>query len=87
MSERGDAVEPASETGREHGPEPKRARVPNSEPARQRIVRVPGSRRVRLTPVPGTDPSPDVEVHIPERPVRSTGPNDDRLLGDVPPHY
>ncbi|WP_144797817.1 hypothetical protein [Microbacterium paludicola] len=53
--------------------------------ARQRIVRVPGSRRARLTPAPGTDPSPDV-AEKPPRP-RPSGPNDERLLGDVPPHY
>ena len=58
---------------------------------RQRIVRVPGSRRARLTPVPGTDPAPEAG----EKPARTErrggsgakGANDDRLLGDVPPHY
>jgi len=56
---------------------------------RQRIVRVPGSRRARLTPVPGTDTSPDVVTH--EAPTKEKisghGPNDDRMLSDVPPHY
>ena len=58
---------------------------------RQRIVRVPGSRRARLTSAPGTDPAPEAG----EKPARTErrggsgakGANDDRLLGDVPPHY
>ncbi|MDP3951143.1 hypothetical protein [Microbacterium sp.] len=56
---------------------------------RQRVVRVPGSRRAQLTPAPGTDPSPDV-VTNPARAKKSGrdgGPNDDRLRDDVPPHY
>lgn len=59
------------------------------EPARQRVVRVPGSRRARLTPVEGSDPSPDV-VHNEapaKKALRGRGPNDDRLLDDIPPHY
>lgn len=59
------------------------------EPARQRVVRVPGSRRARLTPVEGSDPSPEV-VHNEapaKKAVRDRGPNDDRLFDDVPPHY
>lgn len=39
-------------------------------------------RRVRTEAVPGSDPTPDPE------PRRHTGgENDDRLRGDVPPHY
>jgi hypothetical protein len=57
---------------------------------RQRVVRVPGSRRAQLTPAPGTDPSPDV-VTNPARAKKSgggdSGPNDSRLRDDVPPHY
>jgi len=56
---------------------------------RQRVVRVPGSRRARLTPVEGSDPSPDV-VHNEapsKKAVGDRGPNDDRLFDDVPPHY
>lgn len=58
------------------------------EPSRQRIVRVPGGRRARLTPAPDTDPSPDV-VTNPAREKRTAdrGPNDARLRDDVPPHY
>lgn len=56
--------------------------------ARQRIVRVPGTRRAQLTPAPDTDPSPDVATN----PARARGqgddgPNDARLRDDVPPHY
>lgn len=59
-----------------------------SDGQRQRVVRVAGSRRARLTPAPGTDPAPDVPPQ-PERPARrgATGPNDDQLFSDVPPHY
>lgn len=60
------------------------------DPERQHVERVSGSRRARLTPVPGTDPSPesasdaDAAVSCPRGPK---GPNDDRLIQDVPPHY
>ncbi len=55
---------------------------------RQRVEKVPGGRRARLTPAPGTDPAPE----IPPKSARAerrgaTGPNDDQLLRDVPPHY
>ncbi|KQR23676.1 hypothetical protein ASF76_09875 [Microbacterium sp. Leaf151] len=59
-------------------------------PARQPVVRVRGSRRARLLPAPGTtaEPAPadDRERGRGSKPVAS-GPNDDRMLGDVPPHY
>ncbi|QNA93186.1 MULTISPECIES: hypothetical protein [unclassified Microbacterium] len=61
---------------------------------RQRVVRVPGSRRARLTPVPGSDPEPEASsgdestlTVPPHRPKGPKGPNDDQLLQDVPPHY
>ena len=59
----------------------------STEPERQRIVRVAGSRRVKLTPAPGTttEPSDDVEGEASTTPSR--GPNDEQLLRDVPPHY
>lgn len=55
---------------------------------RQRIEKVPGSRRARLTPAPGSDPSPEVAPKA-ARPQRrgARGPNDDQLLRDIPPHY
>ncbi|MGL3150987.1 hypothetical protein ACSS7Z_11580 [Microbacterium sp. A82] len=64
----------------EHNPE---------ESPRQRIVRVTGSRRARLTAVAGTDTSPDVVTHKApaKEKITGRGPNDDRMLGDVPPHY
>jgi len=58
---------------------------------RQRIERVPGSRRARLTPAPGTDPAPEVEqkpdAAASGTPKDAGGPNDARLREDVPPHY
>ncbi|MFK3678418.1 hypothetical protein ACI2IP_11860 [Microbacterium sp. NPDC090218] len=58
---------------------------------RQRVVRVPGSRRAHLTPVPGSDPEPESGAgESSPPPVRSKGakgPNDDQLIQDVPPHY
>lgn len=61
-----------------------------SSAPRQRVVRVAGSRRARLTPVQGTDTSPEHAAG--EKPPASAprgakGPNDDRLMQDVPPHY
>jgi hypothetical protein len=57
---------------------------------RQRVVRVPGARRAQLTPVPGTDTEPET-AETEETPVAeasgASGPNDERLRRDVPPHY
>lgn len=62
-----------------------------SEDERQRVVRVPGSRRAKLTPAPGSDPEPEAAERRPDAaasdPVKAEGPNDDRLRQDVPPHY
>ena len=59
---------------------------------RQRIVRVRGSRRAKLTPVEGTLSDSDAESTLrgdepPAPPTKDSGPNDDRLRRDVPPHY
>ncbi|WP_214466457.1 hypothetical protein [Microbacterium flavescens] len=58
---------------------------------RQRIERVPGSRRVKLTPAPGTsaEPVPGDEEADAVAPAagEGSGPNDERLKRDVPPHY
>ncbi|CAI9387014.1 hypothetical protein [Microbacterium sp. T2.11-28] len=57
---------------------------------RQRIVRVAGSRRAQLTPAPGTDAAPELPVvdeTAPAADTASSGPNDERLRRDVPPHY
>ena len=57
---------------------------------RQRIERVPGSRRVKLTPAPGTDLEPVVGDEDPDAATvadAASGPNDERLKRDVPPHY
>lgn len=58
--------------------------------ARQPVVRVRGARRARLMPAPGTtaEPAPadDPERGAATAPAAS-GPNDDRMRRDVPPHY
>ncbi|MBM3715672.1 MAG: hypothetical protein FJW64_08055 [Actinobacteria bacterium] len=58
--------------------------------ARQRVVKVGGARRARLLPAPGTSaepaPADDRTRGRSVTPVAS-GPNDDRLRQDVPPHY
>ena len=59
---------------------------------RQRIQRVPGSRRAKLTPAPGTTAEPiPADDAMPDAAAEASGtvsgPNDDRLKRDVPPHY
>ncbi|UNK71818.1 hypothetical protein [Microbacterium sp. H1-D42] len=54
---------------------------------RQRIVRVAGSRRAQLTPVQGTTSEPHARADRKSPPKDERGPNDERMLGDVPPHY
>ncbi|GEP49060.1 hypothetical protein FVP74_07315 [Microbacterium saccharophilum] len=66
-----------------------------SRDERQRIVRVPGARRARLTPAPGTiaEPLAVDEAETTDAPAGASraagasGPNDERLRNDVPPHY
>jgi len=57
---------------------------------RQPVVRVRGSRRARLLAAPGTtaEPAPADDPARGEgaRPPAS-GPNDERMMRDVPPHY
>ncbi|WP_344714418.1 hypothetical protein [Microbacterium terregens] len=56
---------------------------------RQRIERVPGARRAKLTAAPGTSAEPavtDAEPSASDSPT-AAGPNDERLRRDVPPHY
>jgi hypothetical protein len=64
--------------------------TPADGEARQRVVRVRGSRRARLTPAPGTvvesaEPSA-LDTGAPA-PQGGSGPNDERLRREVPPHY
>ncbi|MBD3942523.1 hypothetical protein IF188_12520 [Microbacterium sp. NEAU-LLC] len=61
---------------------------------RQRIERVKGSRRAKLTPAPGTtaEPTPadeevDAAAAAGAASTDSSGPNDERMRRDVPPHY
>jgi len=57
---------------------------------RQPVVRVRGARRARLLAAPGTTAEPAPA----DDPARGTGawpaasgPNDERMMRDVPPHY
>ncbi|MFD4958458.1 hypothetical protein [Microbacterium sp. NPDC058389] len=60
---------------------------------RQRIERVTGSRRAKLTPAPGTTaepiPADETADAATEQAAASAdpGPNDERMRRDVPPHY
>lgn len=57
---------------------------------RQRVEKVPGSRRARLTAAPGTtaEPAPaDDEGETAAGKDPGAGPNDERMKRDVPPHY
>lgn len=55
---------------------------------RQRVQRVPGSRRAKLTPAPGTTTEPvPADEAAPDAAAGDAGPNDERLRRDVPPHY
>ncbi|KRC59031.1 hypothetical protein ASE14_14620 [Agromyces sp. Root81] len=66
-----------------------------TEEPRQRVERAAGrARRARLTPAPGSDPSPETPVEqAPEPAPRQTGKaraassDDDRLTRDRPPHW
>ncbi len=62
---------------------------------RQRIERV-SPRRARLTPAPGTSSEPRKADETTDAPTDATsataghpvsGPNDERMRNDVPPHY
>lgn len=65
----------------------------DAQPPRQRIVRVRGARRAKLTPVDGTLTDSDAEATLrgeraAAKPAAGErGANDERLRRDVPPHY
>jgi hypothetical protein len=59
---------------------------------RQRIVRSRHGRRAQLTPAPGTTDEPlksDLDAEDPDAAAsgEASGPNDERMRRDVPPHY
>jgi hypothetical protein len=65
-----------------------------SDEPRQRIERAPGrARRARLTPAPGSDPSPEspadaeAEAGTPPAEPGAARPDDERLTRDRPPHW
>ncbi|WP_438352369.1 hypothetical protein [Microbacterium sp. CJ88] len=64
---------------------------PAPENARQRVEKVVGSRRARLTPAPGSTAEPvpaDEEADAAASDSsEGSGPNDARLRADKPPHY
>lgn len=56
-------------------------------PPRQRVERT-GRRRARLTPAPGSDPSPEDAVPgDEERPAPRGEPGDERITRERPPHW
>ena len=64
----------------------------DSAPQRQKVVRVAGSRRARLTRVEGTLSDSEAEATLRGREPGvvshgERGANDQRLRADVPPHY
>lgn len=52
---------------------------------RQRVVRAARGRRAKLTPAPGTTAEPTAADAEPE--AAASGPNDERMRSDTPPHY
>ncbi|MDZ8171989.1 hypothetical protein [Microbacterium xanthum] len=60
-----------------------------SSSERQRVEKVRGARRAKLTPAPGTTAEPGSDDEGPDTDVQTSasGPNDERMRRDVPPHY
>jgi hypothetical protein len=65
-----------------------------SDEPRQRIERAPGrARRARLTPAPGSDPSPespaDAEAETEKPPAKpsAAASDDERITRERPPHW
>jgi len=52
---------------------------------RQRVVRAGRGRRAKLTPAPGTTAEPTAPAAEPR--AAASGPNDERMRSDKPPHY
>jgi hypothetical protein len=62
-----------------------------AEESRQRVERVPGrGRRAKLTPAPGSDPSPEHPAPGEEQPAADRAkpnPDDERITRERPPHW
>jgi hypothetical protein len=63
-----------------------------TEEPRQRVERAGGrARRAKLTPAPGSDPSPEVPVEHPDDALATkrgaASSDDERLTRDRPPHW
>lgn len=54
---------------------------------RQRVVRVTGARRARLTAAPGAIEEPESASDDAASAASGAGPNDERMRREVPPHY
>ncbi|MGX5695631.1 hypothetical protein ACWKWP_05480 [Agromyces soli] len=54
---------------------------------RQRVERVRGRRRAKLTPAPGSDPSPESPVHRDAPSPGPSAPDDERITRERPPHW
>ena len=59
---------------------------------RQRVEKVRGARRAKLTAAPGTTDEPDAPAEPDvgrdaEAAAPASGPNDERMRREVPPHY
>lgn len=54
---------------------------------RQRVERVRGRRRAKLTPAPGSDPSPEAPVRRDAPAPAATTPDDERITRERPPHW
>lgn len=54
---------------------------------RQRVVRIAGARRARLTAAPGATEEPDTANGDAASAASDAGPNDERMRREVPPHY
>lgn len=69
----------------EPGGAPAAEETGSAAPERQRVVRARGARRAKLTPAPGSDPSP--ESPLEREPSRPAGPDDERITRERPPHW
>lgn len=65
---------------------------PDAARPRQRVERARGARRARLTPAPGTDPSPETAVpgahgSTEDGAAPPARPEDERITRERPPHW
>jgi hypothetical protein len=85
-------VTDGSDAPRHDDGEPAAAGAADGATPRQRVVRARGARRARLTPAPGSDPEPEAATpgahdDVEAGPVRPSGPDDERITRERPPHW